>query len=98
MKKHIPSAVLSNTPAPNEGIEPPISEKISVSSKTTEADSLAQLPEAAQRQLRQGITQAYLSQLNRYALENGLISPEMYRKMEISFKAKEMQTFSPFES
>lgn len=97
MKKYLPGAVLSNTPAPNEGIDPPISEKISVSSKT-EADSLAQLPETAQQQLRQGITQAYLSQLNRYALENGLISPEMYRKMEINFKAKEMQTFSPFES
>lgn len=33
------------------------------------------------------ITQAYLLRLNRYALENGLISDEIYRKMEVSLRA-----------
>lgn len=86
----------SNHPAPNKGIEPSVLEKISVSPKT-EAENLAQIPEVARQQLEQGMTQVYLSKLNRYALENGLISPDVYRKMEIGFRAYRKQKFSPFE-
>lgn len=97
MKKNAPKVTPVNNLVPNEGIAPPISEKISVSQKV-EADHLTQLPEAARQQLGQGITQAYLSRLNQYALENGLISPEMYRKMEVSFKTNKAQIFNSLES
>lgn len=97
MKKKAPKVSQVNSLAPNEGIAPPISEKISVSQKA-EAEYLTQLPEDARQKLGQGITQAYLSRLNRYALENGLISPEMYRKMEVSFKTNKIQIFNSLES
>ena len=97
MKKNVPEASHVNTLSPNEGIVPPISEKISVSQKA-EAEHLTQLPEEARQQLGQGITQAYLSRLNQYALENGLISPEMYRKMEVNFKTNKSQIFNSLES
>lgn len=97
MKRNAPKVIQVNNLAPNESIVPPISEKISVPQKV-EADHLAQLPEAARQQLRQGINQAYLSRLNQYALENGLISLEMYRKMEVSFKTNKAQIFNLLES
>ena len=97
MKRNAPKVIQVNNLAPNESIVPPISEKISVPQKV-EADHLAQLPEAARQQLRQGINQAYLSRLKQSALENGLISLEMYRKMEVSFKTNKAQIFNLLES
>lgn len=68
-----------------ESINPPEEAKLSVSPKT-EADTLAQLPEERRKLLGDGINQAYLARLNKYALETGLISEEIFRKMEIRLK------------
>lgn len=38
--------------------------------------------------LEQGVMLAYLLQLNRYALQKGLITKEIYKKMEISMRQK----------
>jgi len=87
MENVVPNALGPGTPGGAVGI--PVSDlgKISVFSKT-EADSLAQVPEAALRQVGEGITQAYLSRLNRYALERGLISTEEYQKMEVRLRGQ----------
>lgn len=38
--------------------------------------------------LEQGIMLAYLLQLNQYALQKGLITKEIYRKMEMNMRQK----------
>ena len=48
-----------------------------------------QAAEEARRELGRGITQAYLCRLNRYALEAGLITDEIYRKMEVSIRTSD---------
>ena len=40
------------------------------------------------KRLEQGIMLTYLLQLNRYAFEKGLITKEIYKKMEISMIEK----------
>ena len=47
---------------------------------------LAQPSNEGRKAMEKGITQAILLRLNRYALENGLIENEIYRKMEISIR------------
>ena len=47
---------------------------------------MAQTSEEGRRMWENGITQAYLNRLNQYAFENGLITEDIYRKMQISIK------------
>lgn len=49
---------------------------------------MTQRPEERRRLLRDGINQAYLARLNRCALEAGLISEEIFRKMEVRLKTQ----------
>ncbi len=94
MKAKVTNATLPDAPAPGGGIPPANLGKISVSLQS-EADHLAQIPESALRQVGEGITRAYLSQLNRYALENGLISQEEYQKMEVGIRGGGATGYAP---
>lgn len=47
---------------------------------------MASTKEGVRHELERGITQAKLLRLNRYALENDLISEDMFHKMEISIR------------
>ena len=49
---------------------------------------MAQSPSEGRRRMEQGVMLAYLLRLNRYALNNELITEEIYRKMEISMIQK----------
>ena len=46
------------------------------------------------KRLEQGIMLMYLLQLNRYALENELITNDIYRKMEVSIRQKYGSNFA----
>lgn len=67
-----------------EGIAPSDLEKISVFSNA-EAERLLELPKELRRQLERSVNMACLQGLNRYAVEQNLISREMYQKMETEF-------------
>ena len=62
-----------------------------------EALHLAQTSEEGRKVMEQGITQAILLRLNRYALENGLITEEIYRKMEVSIRVDYDKTVKQLE-
>ena len=62
-----------------------------------EAIRLAQTSEEGRKVMEQGITQAILLRLNRYALENGLITEEIYRKMEVSIRVDYDKTVKQLE-
>ena len=62
-----------------------------------EAIHLAQTSEEGRKVMEQGITQAILLRLNRYALENGLITEEIYRKMEVSIRVDYDKTVKQLE-
>ena len=62
-----------------------------------EAIHLAQTLEEGRKVMEQGITQAILLRLNRYALENGLITEEIYRKMEVSIRVDYDKTVKQLE-
>lgn len=58
---------------------------------------MAQTSEEGRKVMEQGITQAILLRLNRYALENGLITEEIYRKMEVSIRVDYDKTVKQLE-
>lgn len=62
-----------------------------------EAIRLAQTSDEGRKVMEQGITQAILLRLNRYALENGLITEEIYRKMEVSIRVDYDKTVKQLE-
>ena len=62
-----------------------------------EAICLAQTSEEGREVMERGITQAILLRLNRYALENGLITEEIYRKMEVSIRVDYDKTVKQLE-
>ena len=58
---------------------------------------MAQTSEEGRKIMERGITQAILLRLNRYALENGLITDEIYRKMEVSIRVDYDKTLKQFD-
>lgn len=58
---------------------------------------MAQTSDEGRKVMEQGITQAILLRLNRYALENGLITEEIYRKMEVSIRVDYDKTVKQLE-
>lgn len=62
-----------------------------------EAIRLAQTSDEGRKVMEQGITQAILLRLNRYALENGLITEDIYRKMEVSIRVDYDKTVKQLE-
>ena len=48
---------------------------------------MAEISERGKQMMGLAIDEAYLLALNRYALEHGLISEEIFRKMQVSIKS-----------
>ena len=58
------------------------------------ANKLNYFQSEVRKRLEQGIMLMYLLQLNRYALENELITNDIYRKMEVSIRQKYGSNFA----
>lgn len=43
-------------------------------------------PKEGRKQLEDGLMQAYLLRMNQYALENNLITPEIYQKINTNIR------------
>ena len=55
---------------------------------------MAHTSSEGRKRIDQGIMLAYLLQLNRYALQKGLITEAVYREMEMSMMRKYSMRFS----